>query len=97
MERARQLADELSARAPERIKAIFMSLIHRVEIRPDCVKVDISKNRLAVLLASMSIDLAIQNHKPTDSSDRILTLTAPAQLKRVGREMKLLVDDHGRQ
>jgi site-specific DNA recombinase len=28
-----------------------------------------------------------------DPSDRILTLTAPAQLMRVGREMKLLVDD----
>ena len=70
-----------------------MSLIHRVEIRPDCVKVDISTSRLAALLASTSIDLAIQNHKPTDLSDRILTLNAPAELKRVGREMKLLVND----
>ena len=95
IERARQMADELSARAPERIKAIFMSLIRRVEVRPDCVKVDISTSRLAALLASTSIDLATQNHQPTDSSDRILTLTAPAELKRVGREMKLLVDDHG--
>ena len=95
MERARQLADELSARAPERIKSIFMSLIHRVEIRLDCVKVDISTNRLALLLASMSIDLAIQNHQPTDAFDRILTLNAPAELKRVGLEMKLLVNDHG--
>ncbi len=93
IERARQLADELSARVPERIKAILISLIHRVEVRPDCVKVDISTSRLAALLASTSIDLAIQSHKHIDSSDRILTLTAPAELKRVGREMKLLVDD----
>ena len=93
IERARQLAGELSARAPERIKAIFMSLIHRVEIQPDCVKVDISKNYVAALLTSKSIDLATQNPKRTYSSDRILTLIAPAKLKRVGREMKLLVDD----
>jgi DNA invertase Pin-like site-specific DNA recombinase len=93
IEHASQLADELSARVPERIKAIFMSLIHRIEIRSDCVKVDISTSRLAPLLASTSIDLAIQTHKPTDSSDRILTLTAPVHLKRIGREMKLLVDD----
>ena len=46
-------------------------------------------------LPSTPIDLAIQSHKPIDSSDRILTLTAPAELKRVGREMKLLVDDPG--
>ena len=58
IERARQLADELSARVPERIKAIFMSLINRVEVQPDCVKVDISTSRLAELLASTSIDLA---------------------------------------
>jgi hypothetical protein len=47
-----------------------------------------------MLLTSTSIDLAIQNHKPTDSSDRILTLTTAVRLKRIGREMKLLVDDN---
>ena len=31
--------------------------------------------------------------KPIDPSDDVLTLTAPVQLTRVGREMKLLVDD----
>ena len=50
----------------------------------------------AVLLRCLphqSIDLPTKNAKPTDPSDHVLTLTAPVRLKRVGREMKLLVDD----
>ena len=35
----------------------------------------------------------VAHNEPIDPSDHILTLTAPVQLTRVGREMKLLVDD----
>ena len=94
IERARQLADELGSR-PENTKTVLMALVSRVEIRPDCVKIDVSQSRLAALLASTSVDLPIQHQDQTDRSDRNLTLTAPVHLKRVGREMKLLVDDPG--
>ena len=92
MERGHQIADELG-QTPEKARAILMALVRRVEVRPDCIKIDISQSRLATLLGSMSIDLPIQHQNQTDSSDRILTLTAPVRLKRIGREMKLLVEN----
>jgi hypothetical protein len=90
MERGRQIADELG-QTPEKARAILMALVRRVEVRPDCIKIDISQSRLAAFLASTSVDLPIQHQNQTDSSDRILTLTAPVRLKRIGREMNLLV------
>ena len=70
-----------------------MSLVRRVEIRPDSVKIDVSRSSLAALLSVSSIDLLTQDHKPANSPDQILTLATPVRLKRVGREMKMLVDN----
>lgn len=93
IERGHQIADELGAQAPEKTKAILMALVRRVEIRPDCVKIDLSRSSLAALLATSSIDLSVKDRKATNSPDHILTLVAPVRLKRVGREMKMLVED----
>jgi hypothetical protein len=90
VDRARQLADELGSR-PENTKTVLMAMVSRVEISPDCVKIDVFQSRLAALLTSASIE----NREPADPADRILTLNAPVRLKRIGREMKLLVDDPG--
>ena len=93
IERARQVADELGAQAPEKIKAILMALVRRVEVRLDSVKIAVSQSSLAALLSASSIDLPTQDRKPTNSPDHVLTLAAPVLLKRVGREMKMLVED----
>ena len=76
-----------------------MTLLCRVEIKPDRIEINVSRHRLAQLLAGQSIDLTMQDQmwqrKPDD--DDVVTLTAPARLKRVGREMRMLVensDDH---
>jgi site-specific DNA recombinase len=92
IDRGGQIADEID-QTPEKTEAIVTALIRRVEVRPDCVKIDVSQSRLAALLASPSIDLPTERHKATDSADHVVTLTAPMRLKRVGREMKMLVDD----
>ena len=93
IERARQVADELGAQAPEKVKAILMALVRRVEVRLDSVKIAVSQSSLAALFSASSIDLRTQDHKPANLSDQILTLAAPVRLKRVGREMKMLVED----
>jgi DNA invertase Pin-like site-specific DNA recombinase len=90
LQRARQIADELG-QTPDRNKAIVTALVRRVEVGPDGVKIDISQGRLTALLSSDSEAWA--NDQPIDPSDQVLTLTAPFQLTRVGREMKLLVDN----
>lgn len=45
------------------------------------------------MLAGLSIDLTPQNQKLSRDSDDIVTLAVPARLKRVGREMRMLVEN----
>ena len=90
--RGRQLAEELG-RTPDKAKAIVMTLVRRVEVRPEHVKIDIYQGRLAGMLTAISFDLPTQPPRLVDLSERITTLKAQAQMKRVGREMKLLIDD----
>ena len=100
IERGRQIAEELGALAPDKVKATLMMLLCRVEIKPDRIEINVSRHRLAQLLAGQSINLTMQDQrlqqrKPDD--DDVVALTAPARLKRVGREMRMLVensDDH---
>jgi len=92
-ERGRQFADELTAGTPENAKATVTNLICRVEIWSDCIRIGISRARLAALLAAQATDLpSDEKNKPNDSADDILTIMAAARLARVGREMKMLID-----
>ena len=93
IERAQQIAGELDPQRPEMIKAILLSLVCRAEIKPDCIKIDLSQSRLADVLSAASIDLTIKDRKPDNTSNQVVTLLAPVRLKRVGREMKMLVDN----
>ena len=61
------------------------TLVRRMKSRPDCVQI-------GVLLAAPSIDLPMRDDKPTGLLDELQILTAQAKLKRVGREMKMVVD-----
>ncbi|MGA9007205.1 MAG: recombinase family protein [Xanthobacteraceae bacterium] len=96
-ERAREIATELETQVGEKTKAVVTALVHRVEIRPDRVQIDISRSRLIALLTSRSMEMQIRDDSPTSSRGDILTLTAPAKLTRVGREMKMLVEGHNDQ
>jgi hypothetical protein len=93
IERGHQVAEELAAQAANEVKATLMTLACRVEINADCIEIKISRHRLAAFLAGQPIDQTMQDHKPDRDSDDVVTLTTPARLKRVGREMKILVDN----
>ncbi len=98
LERADEINEELDSLPPEKIKALVTTLLRRVEVGPDWVKIDVSRGRLITLLEAPSIDLSVDEPAPSGRGDHIVTLTAPVLLKRVGREMKMLVDgqgDHG--
>ena len=90
VERGRQVAEKLGTRSPNDIKATLMALACRVEINPDHVEIKISRDRIAALLTGHPIDPTIQDHKSIRGSDDVLTLTVPARLMRVGREMRML-------
>ena len=93
IERGRQVAEELGAHAPSEVKTILMTLQSRVVINPDCIEINISRHRLSAFLAEQPIDLAMQDQRRDRDTDDIVTLMAPARLKRVGREMRMLVEN----
>lgn len=92
IQRGRQIAAELG-QTPEQNRPTVTTLVRRVEVQPDCAKINISQERLVAMLASPPMDLSVHDLPPIDADDTVLTLTAPMRLRRVGREMKLLVDD----
>ena len=67
-------------------------LLCRVEIKSDRVEITLSRGRLTQLLAG-SIDLTMQHQGPTNAPGDILRLSVPVGLKRVGREMRMLVEN----
>jgi site-specific DNA recombinase len=91
IERSRQLADELGGQAPDELKATLMALLCRVEIRSDRVDIMLSRCWLTELLAG-SMDLTMQQAS-ANATDDMLMLTVPVGLRRVGREMRMLVEN----
>jgi site-specific DNA recombinase len=92
VDRGRQLADELAAQAPDQVKATLMALRCRVDINPDRIDINLSRGRLAELLAGQPNDPAMREDRLDHTSDDAVTLTVPARLKRVGREMRMLIE-----
>jgi DNA invertase Pin-like site-specific DNA recombinase len=94
IERGREIAEELGALAPDQIRAMLMALLSRVDIRPDRVEITIRRGFLVQLLCAVqSVELGMQGGKPSTASNDILTLTVKARLQRVGREMRMLVEN----
>jgi site-specific DNA recombinase len=63
-----------------------------LDVHSDRIDIGLSGQRLAKLLAGQSIDLTMPNQNLDRASSAAVILTAPARLKRVGREMRMLVD-----
>jgi len=72
---------------------MLMTLISRVDIRSDCVEINVPRSRLVALLGSDSIELVMQHGTPNNEAKEVLILTVRAVLRRVGREMRMLVEN----
>jgi len=68
-----------------------MTLACRVAINPNRIEINMSRHRLVLFLAARSIGLTKQDQKLTRDADDVVKLVVPVQLKRVGREMRMLV------
>ena len=91
--RGREIAEELGALAPDRIRAMLMALLSRVDIRSDRVEIKVCRRHLIEQLHAHSIASSTVAVKPDSASDDIVTLTVKARLQRVGREMRMLVEN----
>jgi site-specific DNA recombinase len=89
IERGHRIAEEIGALAPDKLK--LMTLLCRVAVKLDRIEINISRRRLAEMLAGQSSDLTRQDQSLEREPHEIVTLTVPARLKRVGREMRMLV------
>ena len=69
-----------------------MALLCRLEIRSDRIDITLSRCRLIEPLAG-SLDLTLPHQDPAKAPGDILRLTVQAGLKRVGREMRMLVEN----
>jgi hypothetical protein len=91
--RSHQIAEELEGLAPDKVKALLMALLCRVEIQSDRIDIALSRCRLTELLAgSMDVKMLQHHALPTRTGD-MLTLTVKASLKRAGCEMRMLVEN----
>ena len=88
-----KIAKEIESLTPDRIRVILMRLISRVDIRSDCVEISVRRSRLVELLESGSIDLMTHQEMPDNEAKDVLALKVSARLQRVGREMKMLVEN----
>jgi site-specific DNA recombinase len=93
IERGRRIAEELGVQAPHQVKAILMALLCRVAVNQDRIQINISRRHLAELFADQSIDLTTPDQRLDRKSHDLVTLRVPARLKRVGREMRMLVEN----
>ena len=93
IERGRQAAEELEVQAPDKVKSILVTLACRVVINLDRIDVNISRRRLAAFLAEQSINPTMIDQRRERDTSADVTLVVPARLKRVGREMKMLVEN----
>ena len=91
--RGREIAEEFGALAPNQIRALLMALLGRVDIRPDRVEIKVRRRQLIEQLHAQSIAPSTAAGKPDSASNDILTLTVKARLQRVGREMRMLVEN----
>ena len=91
--RALKIAEEWESLAPDRLRAMLMTLLGRIDIRPDCVEINVRRDRLIELLGAHSIELTLQGDRSEHETKDVLTLKVPARLQRVGREMKMLVEN----
>jgi DNA invertase Pin-like site-specific DNA recombinase len=91
--RGAKIAKAIQSLTPDQIRAMLMTLLSRVDIRPDCVEISVRRSHLVELLGSGSIELVTQRGTPDNEAKDVLTLTVRARLQRVGREMKMLVEN----
>jgi site-specific DNA recombinase len=92
IKRGRQIAEELSTETPDKAKATLMALLCRVTIYSDRIEIALCRGRVAELLSGQSIDLTAQHQRSDSASHDVMILRVPARLKRVGREMRMLVE-----
>ena len=103
IERASRIAEALGNGSPDDVRSLVVSLVRRVEISPDSVRIEVDRQRLASVLQSDGSGPPIGDGSAPGKTNRsdagdtdpedIVTLTIAARLQRAGREMRMIVQN----
>jgi len=91
--RGRRISEELPALAPDAVRSLLMTLVNRVDIKPEHIEIRLYRRRLHDLLQAQSIEPSLAAPVPGNHASDTLKLKVKARLQRVGREMKLVVNN----
>jgi site-specific DNA recombinase len=72
---------------------MMMTLLSRVDIRSDRVEITVRRGCLVDLLGAQPLEATTLGGESDKESEQVLTLTVMARLQRVGREMRMLVEN----
>jgi site-specific DNA recombinase len=89
--RGREIAEQIPTLAPDQTRAMLMALLARVYLKSERVEIKIRRQSLLELLHAQSTEPTTRERK-SDKED-LLTLKVEARLQRVGREMRMLVEN----
>jgi hypothetical protein len=78
---------------PAQTRAVLITLLARVDLKPDLVEIKLLRRRLIQVLHAQSTEPIIRTGTSDTESEDILTLKVKARLQRVGREMRMLVEN----
>jgi hypothetical protein len=95
--RGRQITEQLPTMALDQTRAMLMALVARVDLKSDRVEIQVRRRSLIELLHAPSSGPSTQRGKTDKESEDLLTLKVKARLQRVGREMRMLVENRGDQ
>jgi site-specific DNA recombinase len=88
-QRAAELAASWSTLSASRLRPMLATVIERIVVRPERVDIQLLPSRLGALL----LDKSCRPTSTADDHERPIILSAPAQLRRVGRGIKMVIDE----
>jgi site-specific DNA recombinase len=91
LDEAARLAASWQELDAELLRAILSAMVTRVQVHSDRIEVTLDQMGVALWLSGQDQPQSI--HRSGDGDGHLTVLTIPAQLKRAGMEMKLVVDD----
>jgi len=91
--RGRRISEELPMLTPDAVRSLLITLVNRVDIKPEHIEIRLFRRRLHDLLQAQSIESSLAAPAAGNHAGDTLKLKVKARLRRVGREMKLVVNN----
>ncbi len=75
------------------VRKFMLSIVARIQVHADRIDISLNATRLARWLDRTDGHTQSAAEERSDTDGHVVTLTIPARLKRVGKEMKIIVED----